>query len=73
MSECESDSVTFEHRHENKSCSAFRGRVRERARESVPVPSLISDVQTFLFLDQEDVFYSISALSFDQQTCLVLA
>ena len=35
MRECESESVrvTFEHRHENKSCSACRERVNERMRE----------------------------------------
>ena len=27
---CESERVTFEHRHENKSCSACRDRVNER-------------------------------------------
>ena len=31
--ECESERVTFEHRHENKSCSACRERVNERMRE----------------------------------------
>ena len=30
--ECESERVTFEHRHENKSCSACRERVNERMR-----------------------------------------
>ena len=31
--ECESERVTFEHKHENKSCSACRERVNERMRE----------------------------------------
>ena len=31
--ECESERVTFEPRHENKSCSACRERVNERMRE----------------------------------------
>ena len=31
--ECESERVTFEHRHENKSCSACRERVNERLKE----------------------------------------
>ena len=31
--ECESDGVTFEHRHENKSCSACRERVNGRLKE----------------------------------------
>ena len=37
--ECESERVTFEPRHENKSCSACRERVNERMRacESVRV------------------------------------
>ena len=33
MRECESERVTFEPRHENKSCSACRERVNERVRE----------------------------------------
>ena len=32
MRECESERVTFEHRHENKSCSACRDRVNERVK-----------------------------------------
>ena len=31
--ECESERVTFEPRHENKSCSACRERVNEKVRE----------------------------------------
>ena len=31
--ECESERVTFEPRHENKSCSACRERLNERMRE----------------------------------------
>ena len=33
MRECESERVTFEPRHENKSCSACRERVNDRMRE----------------------------------------
>ena len=32
LKECESVRVTFEHRHENKSCSACRDRVNERVK-----------------------------------------
>ena len=60
MRECESERVTFEHRHENKSCSVWREWVNERVRdcETVrewenervrewPGSQLLSDVQTF--------------------------
>ena len=37
MGVCESERVTFEPRHENKSCSACRERVNERVSERVSV------------------------------------
>ena len=47
--ECESERVTFEPRHENKSCSACRERVNERVREceSVRVRECESERVTF--------------------------
>ena len=64
-------SVTFEHIHENKSCSACRERVKEKVKvvkvaklvkvkvfqvfQNIPGSQLLSDVQTFL--------YSLFALS----------
>ena len=55
--------VTFEHRHENKSCSACRDRVNERVKvekvekvakvaivkvfQNIPGSQLLSDIQTF--------------------------
>ena len=35
--ECENERVSFEHRHENKSCSACRERVNERVKKVVKV------------------------------------
>ena len=53
--------VTFEHRHENKSCSACRDRVNERVKvvkeakvvkekvfQNILGSQLLSDIQTFL-------------------------
>ena len=56
--------MTFEHRHENKSCSAGRDRVNERVKvvkvakvarvkvlqvfQNIPGSQLLSDIQTFL-------------------------
>ena len=56
--------MTFEHRHENKSCSACRDRVNERVKvvkvvkvakvvkvkvfQNIPGSQLLSDIQTFL-------------------------
>ena len=64
VKECESERVTFEHRHENKSCSACRERVNETVRvvkvvkvvkvkvfqvfQNIPGSQLLSDFQTFL-------------------------
>ena len=50
VKECESERVTFEHRHENKSCSACRERVNESVKvlKVFLVPSFLSDVQTFV-------------------------
>ena len=52
--------MTFEHRHENKSCSACRDRVNERVKvakvvkvkvfqvfQNIPGSQLLSDIQTF--------------------------
>ena len=54
--ECESERVTFEPRHENKSCSACRERVNERVRECeserVPVPSFCLTFRHF-FLNED--------------------
>ena len=49
--------VTFEHRHENKSCSACRDRVNERVYvvkvvkvfQNILGSQLLSDIQTFFF------------------------
>ena len=50
MRECESARVTFEPRHENKSCSACRERVNERVKvvKVVKVFENIPGSQTFL-------------------------
>ena len=49
MIECETVRVTFEDRHENKSCSACR----ELVNESVPGSQLLSDIQTIFGANRE--------------------
>ena len=49
--------MTFEHRHENKSCSACRERVNERVKavkvvkvfQNILGSQLLSDIQTFFY------------------------
>ena len=56
--------MTFEHRHENKSCSACRDRVNERVKvakvvkekvfqvfQNIPGSQLLSDIQTFFYIN----------------------
>ena len=48
----ESERVTFEPRHENKSCSACRDRVNERVKvvkvfQNIPGSQLLSDIDIF--------------------------
>ena len=40
--------MTFEHRHENKSCSACREREVFQVFQNIPGSQLLSDIQTFL-------------------------
>ena len=62
--ECESERATFEHRHENKSCSACRDRLNERVKvvkqkvvkvvkvfQNITGSQLLSDIQTFFSHD----------------------
>ena len=61
--------MTFEHRHENKSCSACRDRVNERVKvakvvkvkvfqvfQNIPGSQLLSDIQTFFYLTKVVAF-----------------
>ena len=71
--------MTFEHRHENKSCSACRDTVNKRVKvvkvakvvkvkvfqvfQKIPGSQLLSDIQTFFFIKLIHVWF-ITALLF---------
>ena len=71
--------MTFEHRHENKSCSACRDRVNERVKvvkvakvarvkvfqvfQNIPGSQLLSDIQTFFRRQSFKHVISIALLS----------
>ena len=71
MRECECERVTFEHKHENKSCSACRETVNERLKEceservfqKIPGSQLLSDVQIFFLLYQNGLSTRVRAVT----------
>ena len=75
--------MTFEHRHENKSCSACRDRVNERVKvvkeakvvkekvfQNILGSQLLSDIQTFFYYLINSSFFSNGSL-WPKQTFLL--
>ena len=65
MWECESERGTFEHRHENKSCSACQKRVNESVKvlRDFLVPSFCLTLRHFFKFDDKDLEKSYRAIT----------